>query len=136
MKTTGLVLALALAALVGCGPSAPPTSRVAVAKVPDQHAKALIPGKDLYSAPKRHWIDIADRYHGTSVCVLDSTEKIVAYAKERFPNLEPGIWYAEDGEEKEWGRFASKTLAKRESERHLGGCPSYTPIDIRNQGSQ
>ena len=77
---------------------------------------------------KRHWIEIPDRYHGTSVCVLDSTEQIVGYAKEAYPNLEPGIYYAEDGKEIEWGRFGSKILAKREVERRLGGCPGYRLI--------
>lgn len=87
-------------------------------------------GHDKLAPTPSHWVSLPDSYRRAEACIRDSDGKVLGMSMVDYPNLEPNVWYATGGETgTEWGQFLTKNLAKREVERHLGGCPGITPID-------
>lgn len=76
-------------------------------------------GGDL--RPSRHWVMLADSKRKAQVYVRDSDGSIQGKVLEHFPNLEPGMWYAETSGGEVWGRYPSRLLAIAEVERRLDG---------------
>ena len=76
---------------------------------------------------KRHWQKLPDDSTHSEVCV-DSNGLILAFVLMEFSTIEPGVWYVNDKDEHNWGRYTSRILAKRRAETEIGGCPEMTPI--------